>query len=105
MHILTSIRAVYTLLVSWLQVISCVQTTLSGIANTFRAVTVYKVLQVPGQINSLYVPTVNPSTLNTSRFVAFFRVLVLRLQLLQCLVLHNVCSCYTLDLWGQFCCV
>ena len=52
MHILTSIRAVYTLLVSWLQVISCVRTALSGTASTFRVVTVYKVLQVSGQINS-----------------------------------------------------
>jgi len=54
MHILTSIRAMYTLLVSRLQVISCVQIAPSGTANTFSVVTVYKILQDPGQINSLY---------------------------------------------------
>jgi len=54
MHILTSIRAVYTLLVSLLQVIVCVHTAPSGTANTFSVVTVYRMFQVPGQINSLY---------------------------------------------------
>jgi len=54
MHLLNSIRAVYTLLVSLLQAVSCIQTALPGTANTFSVVTVYKMLQVPGQINSLY---------------------------------------------------
>jgi hypothetical protein len=53
-HILTSIRAVYTLLVSRLQVIGCIQTAPSGTANTLNVTTVYKMLQFHGQINSLY---------------------------------------------------
>jgi len=52
LHLLPSIHAVCTLLVSPLQVCSCVQTALSGTANTFSVV--YKMLQVPRQINSLY---------------------------------------------------
>jgi len=54
MHILTSIHAVYTLFVSRLQVSVCVHTAPSGTANTFSVVTVYRMFQVPGQINSLY---------------------------------------------------
>jgi hypothetical protein len=54
MHILTSIRAVCTLLVTRLQVIVCVHTAPSGTSNTFSVVSVYRMFQVPGQINSLY---------------------------------------------------
>lgn len=53
-HTLTSILAVYTLLVSLLQGNGCVQTAPSRTANNLSVVTVYRILQVPAVINSLH---------------------------------------------------